>query len=228
MIYSMYMYIVQYCMKVDKFLCFTFRVLQQPVLRTFVSKALAVYKPHHISSSTPISGGGQSILQQCHSLQIGCNTQPVRTRVRRHYRPNAYKRWTKHGKEKRLSNRKGLVMIWKRYLKGRHILWHWGTFIKQTEYYFVISKDLYSDWNCWLPLVPVPRWNIQYTNRIWFFKAKKLIKKSSNHLGAIFMGKLFRNINFLLQFKLYLTDMDESSVTEYGHQQWSDLWDYLI
>ena len=48
--------------------------------------------------------------------------EQVRTNVRVHYRPNVYKRHKKHGLEKRLSTRRSLVMLWRRVIKGRHVL----------------------------------------------------------------------------------------------------------
>ncbi len=100
--------------------------MQQATARTFVTKALAVYRP-----ITPV-GGGNSVLtgptllhpNLTTNLQVGMNSQPVRTGTRQHYKPNAYKRLIKHGKQKRLKDRRGLIVIWKRFLKGRHVLWH--------------------------------------------------------------------------------------------------------
>merc|ERR1712004_28157 len=40
-----------------------------------------------------------------------------------YYKGNAYLRIKKHGYEKRTSNKRGLVLLWKRFLKGRHELW---------------------------------------------------------------------------------------------------------
>ncbi|KAL5004371.1 hypothetical protein ScPMuIL_017827 [Solemya velum] len=50
------------------------------------------------------------------------NYIPKRTRVRVHYRPSAWKRIHRHGMEKRLSSRGGIEILWRRFMKGRHVL----------------------------------------------------------------------------------------------------------
>lgn len=48
--------------------------------------------------------------------------QSVRTNVRVHYRPSAWKRYNKHNIERRLSTPGGLEMLWRKVLKGKHQL----------------------------------------------------------------------------------------------------------
>ncbi|CAG5117518.1 unnamed protein product [Candidula unifasciata] len=48
--------------------------------------------------------------------------QSVRTNVRVHYRPSAWKRYNKHNIERRLRTPGGLELLWRRILKGRHQL----------------------------------------------------------------------------------------------------------
>ncbi|XP_025077564.1 uncharacterized protein LOC112554153 [Pomacea canaliculata] len=46
----------------------------------------------------------------------------VRGRARIHYQPSAWKRVNKHGLEKRLLTQSGIEVLWRRYLKDRHVL----------------------------------------------------------------------------------------------------------
>lgn len=46
----------------------------------------------------------------------------VRGRARIYYQPSAWKRVNKHGLEKRLLTQSGIEVLWRRYLKDRHVL----------------------------------------------------------------------------------------------------------
>ncbi|KAI0226131.1 hypothetical protein LSAT2_023164 [Lamellibrachia satsuma] len=52
----------------------------------------------------------------------GLTTVPVRGSARIMYKPNALKRKRKHGFARRCSSRRGLIVMWRRFLKGRHRL----------------------------------------------------------------------------------------------------------
>ncbi|KAK2183386.1 hypothetical protein NP493_314g02032 [Ridgeia piscesae] len=55
-------------------------------------------------------------------LVPGLTTVPVRGSARVMYKPNAVKRKRKHGFAKRCSSRRGLIVMWRRFLKNRHQL----------------------------------------------------------------------------------------------------------
>ena len=102
------------------------------------------------SGSTPAAAAGMAGPQAApalhsslqNNLSLPQNAFQVRTNARKYYKPNAYKRMRKHGYKKRISTKNGLAILWRRYLKGRHELWHW---LLQTILWLLYG-DMFSLW----------------------------------------------------------------------------------
>ena len=76
------------------------------------------------SMSSPSLLASHGPMMRCGLLDISVyGTQPVRTvkYTQNWYRPNVAKRKKKHGFAARCRNRRGLIVMWRRFLKGKDL-----------------------------------------------------------------------------------------------------------
>ncbi|XP_041366291.1 uncharacterized protein LOC121381177 [Gigantopelta aegis] len=107
-------------------------VVAGPQLHTSAAHYTPIVSTTLSSSATKCSNGRVSCSQTSSNTTCTCNcsyreqimwadvcVQSVRTHMRKHYDPSAWKRINKHGIEQRLRSETGIHILWRRMLKKR-------------------------------------------------------------------------------------------------------------